>query len=79
MRQPTEQGCIDNGEEGLLAGGAIAKYYAMCEWFDETCGQLLDYLDVQGVRDNTLVVYVTDNGWIQNLDNAIQRELAAIL
>lgn len=44
----------------------IAKYYAMCEWFDETCGQLLDILDEQGVRDNTLVVYVTDNGWIQN-------------
>jgi uncharacterized sulfatase len=46
----------------------IAKYYAMCEWFDETCGQLLDYLDAKAVRDNTLVVYVTDNGWIQNPD-----------
>ncbi|MFP6596684.1 MAG: sulfatase-like hydrolase/transferase, partial [Candidatus Hydrogenedentota bacterium] len=23
----------------------IAKYYAMCEWFDETCGELLGYLD----------------------------------
>ncbi len=44
----------------------IAKYYAMCEWFDETCGQLLGMLDNKGVRDNTLVVYVTDNGWIQN-------------
>ena len=21
----------------------IAKYWAMCEWFDETCGQLLDF------------------------------------
>jgi uncharacterized sulfatase len=45
---------------------AIAKYFAMCEWFDETCGELLDQLDEQGVADNTLVVYVTDNGWIQN-------------
>jgi uncharacterized sulfatase len=44
----------------------IAKYYAMCEWFDETCGQLLDRLDEIGVADDTLVVYVTDNGWIQN-------------
>lgn len=44
----------------------IAKYYAMCEWFDETCGQLLGYLDEKGVRENTLVVFVTDNGWIQN-------------
>jgi uncharacterized sulfatase len=38
----------------------------MCDWFDETCGQLLDYLDSRDLRNNTLVVYVTDNGWIQN-------------
>jgi uncharacterized sulfatase len=44
----------------------VAKYYAMCEWFDETCGQLLDYLDHKGLSQNTLVVYVCDNGWIQN-------------
>lgn len=44
---------------------ALAKYYAMCDWFDETCGQLVDYLDEKKVRDNTLIVYVTDNGWIQ--------------
>jgi uncharacterized sulfatase len=44
----------------------VAKYYAMCEWFDETCGQLLGMIDGQGFRDNTLVVYVTDNGWIQD-------------
>lgn len=43
----------------------VAKYYAMCEWFDETCGQLLDHLDEHGLAENTLVVYVTDNGWIQ--------------
>lgn len=45
---------------------AFAAYYAMCEWFDETCGQLLDQLDKKGIADNTLVVYVTDNGWIQS-------------
>ncbi|MEZ6121823.1 MAG: sulfatase [Planctomycetaceae bacterium] len=44
---------------------SLAKYYAMCEWFDETCGQLLEKLDSAGVTENTLVVYVTDNGWIQ--------------
>ncbi|HUE72683.1 MAG TPA: sulfatase [Pirellulaceae bacterium] len=43
----------------------VAKYWAMCEWFDETCGELLDYLDKQGLAENTLVIYVTDNGWIQ--------------
>lgn len=42
----------------------VAKYWAMIEWFDETCGQLLDFLDQRGLREQTLVVYVTDNGWI---------------
>ncbi len=44
----------------------VARYYAMCEWFDESCGQLIDILEKNKVRDNTLIVYVTDNGWIQN-------------
>jgi len=43
----------------------LAKYYAMCEWFDETCGALLDGLERRGLSENTLVVYVADNGWIQ--------------
>lgn len=43
----------------------VAKYYAMCEWFDETCGQLVDYIDNKGQAENTLFIYVTDNGWIQ--------------
>ena len=45
---------------------AIAKYFAMCEWFDETCGQLVDLIEEKGLRENTLIVYVTDNGWIQH-------------
>lgn len=43
----------------------LVRYYAMCEWFDETCGDLLGYLEEHGLRDNTLVVFVVDNGWIQ--------------
>src|SRR5690606_33882598 len=43
-----------------------ARYWAMCEWFDETCGTLLDHLDTRGLTENTLVIYVTDNGWIQD-------------
>jgi arylsulfatase A-like enzyme len=44
----------------------VARYYAMVEWFDETVGQLLDHLEARGVMDNTLIVYVADNGWIQD-------------
>ena len=42
----------------------VAKYWAMVEWFDETVGELLAHLDEEGLRDDTIVVYVTDNGWI---------------
>lgn len=43
----------------------LARYYAMCEWTDETIGELLAYLDRKGLSDNTFVVFVVDNGWIQ--------------
>ncbi|MEC8252315.1 MAG: sulfatase [Planctomycetota bacterium] len=43
----------------------VAKYHAMCEWFDETCGALLDHLEEQGLTEDTIVVFVADNGWIQ--------------
>jgi len=47
---------------------AVANYWAMCEWFDITCGQLMDYIDNKELSENTLFVYVTDNGWIQDPD-----------
>lgn len=46
----------------------VAKYWAMIEWFDETCGELLDHLDAKGIADDTIVVYLADNGWIQDPD-----------
>jgi arylsulfatase A-like enzyme len=44
----------------------IAKYYAMIEWWDETCGDLVSYLEKKNIRDNTLIIYISDNGWIQD-------------
>lgn len=43
----------------------IAKYYAMCDWFDQTIGELLGWLDKNNLTDNTVVMYLHDNGWIQ--------------
>ena len=54
--------------EKYKAGGRpieLARYYAMCEWFDETCGQLVGHIEEKGLSENTIVIYVTDNGWIQ--------------
>jgi arylsulfatase A-like enzyme len=47
-------------------GEPVAKYWAMIDWFDITVGQLLDSIDDRGLTENTLVVYLADNGWIQN-------------
>lgn len=44
----------------------VARYYAMVEWFDQTCGQLMDKIEAKGLTENTLFVYVADNGWIQD-------------
>ena len=46
----------------------IARYWAMVEWWDETCGTVLDHLDQKGLAQNTIVIYIADNGWIQNPD-----------
>ncbi len=44
----------------------VAKYWGMVEWFDETVGDLLKHLDDQKLSDNTIVLFVIDNGWITN-------------
>lgn len=46
----------------------VARYYAMVEWFDETCGQLIDRIEAKGLAADTLFVYLGDNGWIQRED-----------
>ncbi|VTU02022.1 sulfatase : Arylsulfatase A family protein OS=Singulisphaera acidiphila (strain ATCC BAA-1392 / DSM 18658 / VKM B-2454 / MOB10) GN=Sinac_0925 PE=4 SV=1: Sulfatase [Gemmataceae bacterium] len=46
----------------------VAKYWAMCEWFDETVGELLAGLEKTGQAENTVVIYLHDNGWVQDPD-----------
>ena len=48
----------------------IARYWAMCEWFDETCGELLAHLESEKLAENTIVIYLADNGWIQSPSSA---------
>ncbi len=42
------------------------RYYANCTWFDDGVGQLINHLKEKGEFDNTLFIYVNDNGWEQN-------------
>jgi uncharacterized sulfatase len=46
----------------------VARYWAMVEWFDETCGELFQFLEDRKLAENTIVVYTADNGWIQDPD-----------
>ena len=43
-----------------------ARYMAMVEWLDITIGQLNNYLEQKDLTENTLIIYVCDNGWITN-------------
>lgn len=40
----------------------IAKYYSQTEKMDHMIGRILDTLDEEGLAENTLVVFVSDNG-----------------
>ena len=44
----------------------IAKYYANIERLDGGIGALLAHLDSAGIADNTMIVFICDNGWITN-------------
>lgn len=46
---------------GLSANAT--KYYAMVEWFDQTIGELDEFLKKDNRFDNTVVIYLADNGW----------------
>jgi uncharacterized sulfatase len=54
----------------LAPSEPVARYWASVEWFDRTCGDLLRYLEERSLRDNTIILYTTDNGWVQDPANA---------
>ncbi|MEM6319292.1 MAG: arylsulfatase [Bacteroidota bacterium] len=41
---------------------ALKRFYGMVTNLDDNFKKLLDYLDAEGLSDNTVVVYTTDNG-----------------
>jgi len=49
--------------QGKGLSPAAEKYYAMVEWFDQTCGELDDYLVKNNLAENTVILYLADNGW----------------
>jgi uncharacterized sulfatase len=41
-------------------------YHAMVEWLDNTCGELDAWLTQKGLKENTVILYIADNGWDPN-------------
>lgn len=46
--------------------GIIASYYTSTEYMDKNVGLVLDALDDMQLSENTLVVYLSDNGYLLN-------------
>ena len=41
-------------------------YYANISWWDHGVGQLMDFIESRGLLDDTLFIYLSDNGWEQD-------------
>jgi arylsulfatase A-like enzyme len=48
-----------------------ARYLAMVEWFDETVGDVRAHLEKEGLTQDTIIVYISDNGWIPRTDKPL--------
>ncbi len=44
--------------------GIIASYYTSVEYMDKNVGLVLDAIDRLGLRENTLVIYLSDHGYL---------------
>jgi arylsulfatase A-like enzyme len=56
--------------KALAPTESVAKYWAMCERFDQSIGELLKIIEAKGRPDNTLIVFSCDNGWINLPDKS---------
>jgi uncharacterized sulfatase len=43
----------------------------MVEWFDETIGDVRAHLEKEGLTQDTIIVYISDNGWIPRTDKPV--------
>ncbi len=52
----------------------IAGYATMIESIDENVKRILDYLDAEGLRENTIIIFTSDNGYngIQSGTNTLR-------
>ncbi len=68
LRQPSNEGRVRFGwrfDTPERYQDYLRRYYRMVTEVDQVVGRLLDELDAQGVADDTLVLYIGDNGYFQ--------------
>ncbi|MEM1134210.1 MAG: sulfatase-like hydrolase/transferase, partial [Bacteroidota bacterium] len=46
--------------------GIIASYYTSVEYMDKNLGLVLDAVEANGIKENTLIIYVSDQGYLLN-------------
>jgi len=51
-------------EQGAFTGESMLDYTRLIAGLDENVGRLLDTLDTLGLAENTIVVFVSDNGYL---------------
>ena len=56
--------------EAMGLSNAAVLYYANITRFDEVLGRIVSILEARGLRDDTLIIYVSDNGWEQGAYDA---------
>jgi arylsulfatase A-like enzyme len=70
--KPTEVELLINGQKTVLTGEELNRwkyqrymqdYLACVQSLDDDVGRLLDWLDANGLRENTLVIYTSDQGF----------------
>jgi len=70
--KPSEVPIVANGKSNVLTGENLntwkyqrymQDYLACIQSIDDNVGRLLDWLDANGLRDNTIVIYTSDQGF----------------
>ncbi|MEN0002593.1 MAG: sulfatase-like hydrolase/transferase [Bacteroidota bacterium] len=54
-----------NKYKDLELSESAKRYYANISWFDDNIGAIRNHIEQKGLLENTLFIYVNDNGWEQ--------------
>jgi len=60
---------------GKGLGERAIGYYANISWLDDTVGELMTLLEESGKAENTVIMFIVDNGWLPNRDGESFRDL----